>query len=42
MTDLANAIQRGWATAEKSTRPPSYYFGDLLAHHPGDPHALLA
>jgi tetratricopeptide (TPR) repeat protein len=43
MTDLTDAIQRGWATADGDAPEPTVaYFRDLLAHHPGDRHALLA
>jgi predicted Zn-dependent protease len=43
MTDLADAIQHGWATADADAPEPAVtYFRDLLAHHPRDRHALLA
>lgn len=43
MTDLTDAIQRGWATADGDAPEPTVaFFRDLLAHHPGDRHALLA
>jgi tetratricopeptide (TPR) repeat protein len=43
MTDLTDAIQHGWAAADADAPQPTVtYFTDLLAHHPHDPHALLA
>jgi tetratricopeptide (TPR) repeat protein len=43
MTDLTDAIQRGWAAADaEAPGPVVNYFRDLLAHHPRDRHALLA
>jgi tetratricopeptide (TPR) repeat protein len=43
MTDLTDAIQQGWATADAGAPEPTVtYFRDLLARYPGDRHALLA
>jgi tetratricopeptide (TPR) repeat protein len=43
MTDLTDAIERGWATADADAPEPAVsYFRDLLAQHPCDRHALLA
>jgi tetratricopeptide (TPR) repeat protein len=43
MTDLTDAIQRGWAAADPDVPEPAVgYFRDLLARHPRDQHALLA
>jgi tetratricopeptide (TPR) repeat protein len=43
MTDLTEAIQRGWATADADAPEPAVsYFRDLLAQHPRDRHALFA
>jgi tetratricopeptide (TPR) repeat protein len=43
MTDLTDAIQRGWATADADAPEPTVsYFRDLLAGHASDPHALFA
>jgi tetratricopeptide (TPR) repeat protein len=43
MSDLTDAIQRGWATADPDAPEPTVsYFYDLLGQHPGDPHALFA
>lgn len=43
MTDLTDAIQRGWEAADADAPEPAVaYFRDLLARHPQDPRALLA
>lgn len=43
MTDLADAIQRGWAAADPDAPEPTVsYFHGLLGQHPEDRHALLA
>lgn len=43
MTDLTEAIQRGWATADADAPEPVVaYFRDLLALHPADRHARFA
>lgn len=43
MTDLTDAIQRGWAAADPDAPEPTVsYFLDLLGQHPGDRHALFA
>lgn len=43
MSDLADAIQRGWATANPDAPEPTVsYFYDLLGQHPEDQHALFA
>lgn len=43
MTDLTDAIQRGWATADSDAPEPTVaYFRDLLARHPEDRYALFA
>jgi tetratricopeptide (TPR) repeat protein len=43
MTDLTEAIERGWATADgDAPEPVVAYFRDLLAQHPADQHALFA
>jgi tetratricopeptide (TPR) repeat protein len=43
MTDLTDAIQRGWAAADPDAPEPTIsYFHDLFAGHPSDRHALFA
>jgi hypothetical protein len=43
MTDLTDAVQRGWAAADPDAPEPTVsYFRDLLGRHPEDQHALLA
>ncbi|MBO0810188.1 MAG: tetratricopeptide repeat protein [Actinobacteria bacterium] len=43
MTDLTDAIQRGWATADAEAPEPAVaYFHSLLTRHPEDRHALYA
>jgi hypothetical protein len=43
MTDLTDAIQRGWATADPDAPELTVsYFRDLLAGHADDRHALFA
>jgi hypothetical protein len=42
MTELADAIGRGWAAADADAPEPTVrYFRDLLARHPGDARALF-
>jgi tetratricopeptide (TPR) repeat protein len=42
MTDLTDAIERGWAAADADAPEPTVtYFRDLLASNPQDRHALF-
>jgi tetratricopeptide (TPR) repeat protein len=43
MTELTDAIQHGWATADPDAPEPTVtYFRDLLARYPGDRYAMFA
>jgi tetratricopeptide (TPR) repeat protein len=43
MTDLTDAIQRGWALSDADAPEPTVaYFQNLLTQHPEDRHALFA